>query len=207
MHYQGALGQSISCGWSSSVGSRHLLPEQLHPFAQVRCFLKVEVLGRLLHLGFELIDQLRQRLQRQTSIGIVLQGLGGLTNHLHQIRVGAVLLELPRKLQEGEDRIAGLLARRHRHHAVLLVVGLLDLPAPLGFGNGLGHRIGHVVGIEQRHPLHVPGSSADGLDQRALGPQEAFLVGIEDRHQAHLRQVQTFPQQVHPHQHVIFPQA
>ena len=50
-------------------------------------------------------------------------------------------------------------------------------------------------------------SPANGLDQGALSPQEAFFVGIEDRHQAHLRQVETLPQQVHPHQHVVFPQA
>ena len=78
------------------------------------------------------------------------QGLGGLAHHLHQISIGTVLLQLPAQLQEAEDRITGLLARRSRHHAILLVVGLLDRPAPFGFRDGLGHRIGHVVGIEQR---------------------------------------------------------
>ena len=85
-----------------------------------------------------------------------------------------------------------------------LVVGVLNCPAALRFRDRPGHRIGEVVGVEQGHALDVAGSSADGLDQGALGPQEALLVGIEDRHQGHLRQVEALPQQVHPHQHVIF---
>ena len=125
-------------------------------------------------------------------------GPGPLAHNLHQIGIRTIVLQLAGQFKEVEDRIAGLFARRRRHHAVLLVVGLLDRAAPLGFGNGLGHRIGHVVGIQQRHPLHMASGAADGLDQRALGPQETFLIRIEDRHQAHLRQVQTLPQQSSP---------
>ena len=63
-------------------------------------FFEIEFLGRLLHLGLELIDQLRQRFQSQAGIGIILQGLGGLAHHLHQVRIGPVLLELAAQLQK-----------------------------------------------------------------------------------------------------------
>ena len=94
-----------------------------------------------------------------------------------------VVAETARHLQERQDRVAGSLARRRRGDAVPLVVGVLDGAAALGFRDGLGHGIGEVVGIEKRHPLHVAGCTADGLDQRALGPQEALLVRVEDCHQ------------------------
>ena len=84
---------------------RHLLAQLLHPVAQVGGFFEVQLFGRLLHLCLELIDQLRQRLQRQAGIGIALQGLSGLADHLHQIRVRAVLLQLAAQLQEAEDRV------------------------------------------------------------------------------------------------------
>ena len=51
-------------------------------------------------------------------------------------------------------------------------------------------------------PVHVPRRAADGLDQRAGRTQEAFLVRIQNRDQRHLRQVQTFAQQVDADQHV-----
>ena len=54
--------------------------------------------------------------------------------------------------------------------------------------------------------VDVAGGSADRLDQRRLGPQEALLVGVQDRHQRHLGQVQPFAQQVDAHQHVELPQ-
>src|SRR3546814_17112634 len=38
--------------------------------------------------------------------------------------------------------------------------------------------------------------AANGLNQRALGTQEAFLVGVEDRDQRDLRNVEALAQQV-----------
>ena len=81
---------------------------------------------------------------------------------------------------------------------------MLNGAAPLRFRNRLGHRIGEVVGVEKGLAFDVAGGPADGLDEGALGPQEALLIGIEDRHQRHLGQVQSFPQKVHAHQHVVF---
>ena len=98
-----------------------------------------------------------------------------------------IIVEPARHLQEGQDRVAGPLAGGGGGDAVLDVVGVLDGTATLGFGDGLGHRIGEVVGVEQGLAINVAGGAADRLDQGALGPQEALLVGIEDRHQRHLR--------------------
>ena len=53
----------------------------------------------------------------------------------------------------------------------------------------------------------MPRRAADGLDQRALRAQEAFLVGVEDRHQRHFGNVEPFAQQVDADQHVEFAEA
>ena len=42
---------------------RHLLAQLLHPIAQVGRFFKVKLLGRLLHLGLQLIDQLEAKMK------------------------------------------------------------------------------------------------------------------------------------------------
>ncbi len=65
---------------------------------------------------------------------------------------------------------------------MLNVVGVLNGAAALGFGDGPSHRIGEIVGIENRHALDVASSPADGLNQGALGPQKALLIGIKNRH-------------------------
>jgi hypothetical protein len=46
------------------------------------------------------------------------------------------------------------------------------------------------VGIQDGLALQVAGGAADGLDQAALGAQEAFLVGVQDRDQRDLGNVQ-----------------
>ena len=87
------------------------------------------------------------------------------------------------------------------------VVLLLQLAAPPGLLDRPLHRVGHPVGVEHHLGVDVAGGAADGLHQRGLAPQEAFLVGVEDRHQRDLGQVEPFAQQVHAHQHVELPQA
>ncbi len=79
------------------------------------------------------------------------------------------------------------LADAARHDAMQRVE--LDLPAatPVRFIHGALHRAGDAVGVEDRAAVQVARGTADGLDQRILGPEEAFLVGIEDRHQRRLR--------------------
>ena len=82
------------------------------------------------------------------------------------------------------------------------VEGDLLGPTPLGLVDRTLHRAGDVVGVEDRLAVQVARGTTDGLDQRALRAQEAFLVRVEDRHQRHLGHVQAFAQQVDPHQHV-----
>ena len=50
--------------------------------------------------------------------------------------------------------------------------------------------------------VDVARGAADGLDQRGLRAQKAFLVGVEDRHQRALRNVEALAQQVDADQHV-----
>ena len=45
------------------------------------------------------------------------------------------------------------------------------------------------------------------MNQGTLRPQKALFIGIQDRHERHLRQIQALPQQVHPHQNVVLPEA
>ena len=59
-----------------------------------------------------------------------------------------------------------------------------------------------LVGIEDDLAVDVAGGAADGLDQRGLGAQEAFLVGVEDGDQRAFRDVEALAQQVDADQHV-----
>ena len=86
---------------------------------------------------------------------------------------------------------------------MLDVVRLLDRPAAVGLVDGRAHGVGHHVGVEDGHALHVAGGAADGLDQRVPAAQEALLVRVQDSHQRDLGQIQPFPQQVDAHHHVV----
>ena len=67
-----------------------------------------------------------------------------------------------------------------------LVVGDLLGATPFGLVDGLGHRVGHLVGVHMDFAGDVAGGATDGLDQAARRSQEAFLVGVQDGHQGHL---------------------
>ena len=64
--------------------------------------------------------------------------------------------------------------------AVFFVVGFLFFAAAVGLVDGALHGVGHLVGVEDGAAFEVAGGSADGLDEGALGAEEAFLVGVED---------------------------
>ena len=78
----------------------------------------------------------------------------------------------------------------------------LLLAAALGLVDGAAHGAGDLVAVENRPAVEVPRRAADGLNQGAVGAQEAFLVGVQDRHQRHLGHIQALAQQVDTHQHV-----
>jgi hypothetical protein len=61
---------------------------------------------------------------------------------------------------------------------------------------------GDAVGIEDHPAVDVARGAADGLDQRGLGAQEAFLVGVEDGDEPAFGDVEAFAQQVDADQHV-----
>ena len=61
-----------------------------------------------------------------------------------------------------------------------IVVGRLLFAAAVGLGHGALHRAGDLIGIENDLAVDIARGAADGLDQRGLGAQEAFLVGIEN---------------------------
>ena len=96
---------------------------------------------------------------------------------------------MPRLIEAGRD-------------AVLGVVGHLLLAAAGGLGHGALHRAGDLVGIEDHLAVDVAGGAADGLHQRGLGAQKAFLVGVEHGHQGAFGDVEALAQQVDADQHV-----
>src|SRR5262249_48369801 len=86
--------------------------------------------------------------------------------------------------------------------SVSLVVGYLDGAAAVGFVDGLYHRVGPAVGVENGAAVQVAGATPDGLNEGSARSQKTVRVGIEHRDQRDLRQVQAFAQQVDADQHV-----
>ena len=83
----------------------------------------------------------------------------------------------------------------------------LELAPAVRLGDGMAHRVGHLVGVHDHRTVHVAGGPADGLDERRLRAQETFLVGVQDGHQRDLGQVDPLPEQVDPDEHVELAQA
>ena len=105
------------------------------------------------------------------------------------------------------DEFAHLLDHATRHDAVLGIEVELLLAAARRLVDGTLHGAGDLVGVQDGLAFQVAGRTPDGLDQAALGAQEALLVGIQDGHQRHLGNVQALAQQVDAHQHVEDAQA
>ncbi len=102
----------------------------------------------------------------------------------------------------GDDVVDVALDRLGRD-AVFDVVGVLLFAAAVGLGDRAFHAAGHAVGIEDHPAVDVARGAADGLDQRGLAAQEAFLVGVEDADQPAFGNVEPFAQQVDADQHVV----
>ena len=83
---------------------------------------------------------------------------------------------------------------------------LLDAAA-LSLAHGFFHRLGDAVGVQNRPAVQVSGSTANGLNQAALGAQEAFFVSVQNGHQRDLGDIQALAQQVDTHQHIESAQA
>jgi hypothetical protein len=88
-----------------------------------------------------------------------------------------------------------------------VLYGLLHLAAPFRLGHRVAHRVRHRVGVENRAAVHVPGRAAYRLNQRACGPEKAFLVRIQNGDQRDFRQIQPFAQQVDADEHIEYAQT
>ncbi len=65
-----------------------------------------------------------------------------------------------------------------RRDVILGVVGELLGAAAIGFVDGLLHRAGHPVGVENCAALDVARAAADGLDEGRGAAKITFLVGV-----------------------------
>ena len=88
--------------------------------------------------------------------------------------------------------------------AVSFVVGLLKLPAALGFGDGVIHSGGDAVGVHDNPAIGVSGGPSDGLDQTGGRTEEPLLIRIQNGNQCDLGQIQALTQQVDAHQNIEF---
>src|SRR3569832_136937 len=99
---------------------------------------------------------------------------------------------MPRGVMTCARLWAGSLLRRRKvsanercREAVRLVVGELFVAAPFGLLDCALQGARDPVCIENRRAVEVARGAADGLDQRTLRTQNAFLVSVEDRDQRH----------------------
>ena len=90
---------------------------------------------------------------------------------------------------------------------MFLVIFLLDGATSLCLLDGAAHGIRHVVRVHDDMAVGVSGGTANSLDQRGLGPQEALLVGVDNGDQGDLGYVQALPQKVDSDQNVKDVQA
>src|SRR3989441_10575639 len=175
----------------SSLAERRIGLELQELIAQHRRQLEIELLSRDLHLLLQHADE-----------SFALAGVSGAPD------LAGTRLPNPRVGDTGhEPDIQHRLHDGPRRDAMLDVVGELSFAAAIHLFQRALHRAGDVIGVENGSAAEVPGSPADGLDQRPVRSQEALLVGIEHRDEGHLRQVQPFAQQVDSHEHVELAEA
>ena len=161
-----------------------LLAQLVDLIAQERRLLELQVLRGRLHLAFQVFHQ-----PRQLVLGDVLRR--------------DVLAPLLSDLLDVVGDVADRLVDALRRDALLRVVRLLHLAAPVRLVDRRAHRIGHDVRVHDRVAVEVAGGAAHRLDQRVARAEEALLVGVHDHHQAHLGQVEPLAQQVDTDDHVV----
>ena len=50
---------------------------------------------------------------------------------------------------------------------------------------------------------HVACGTTDRLDQRRARPQETFLIRVQNGDQGHFGQIESLPEEVNSHEHVV----
>ena len=96
---------------------------------------------------------------------------------------------MPRLIDDGRD-------------AVRFVVGRLLLAATTRFLHRARDRAGDHIGVEHDLAVDVARRAADGLHERGLGAQKAFLVGVENGDERAFGNVEAFAQEVDADQRV-----
>ena len=105
------------------------------------------------------------------------------------------------------DDVLDALLNAPRCNAQPGVVRDLLVATAFGLADGALHRIRHGIGVQYRGSVDVARGPADGLDERALRAQEAFLVGVQHCNERNLRDVESLAQQVDSDQHIELAQA
>src|SRR5712691_5652447 len=157
--------------------------------AQPRGLLEVEVSGGLAHARLEVGDHRLEIMSDGGGVFLADAGEPAAGGDQHMVA-----------LVYGLENIGDALAHALRRDAVGGVERRLLLAAAVGLGDRTLHRAGDGVGIEDHAAVDVARGTADGLHQRGLAAQKAFLVGVEDGDQRAFRNVEAFPQKIDPDQ-------
>src|SRR5207247_6031906 len=118
-------------------------PQISQPISNLCGLLEFHLLGRMTHIGLELLDRFLQLLRRILFEFVQLQ------RHLE-------IICLICRDERGVDRLYDRLWR----DAVLAIIFLLQTTPAGGFLDGILHRFGDLVGIEYRHTLLIARSPA-----------------------------------------------
>ena len=148
--------------------------------AQAGGFLEIQIGGGFAHSRFEVGEN---RLE-------IVADRDDVVGHAAVADLDQHVVALVDAVHDVADRLLDAL----RRDAVRRVVLDLLLAAAVGLGDGALHRAGHLVGIEDHLAVDVARGAADGLDQRGLAAQKAFLVGVEDRDQRAFGNVEALAQ-------------
>src|SRR5262245_38696998 len=85
---------------------------------------------------------------------------------------------------------------------MLVIKGRLQTTAAIGLVNRQLHRTSDGISIENHRAMNIARGSANRLDERAIGAQEALLVGVEDSNQGYFRKVEAFAEEVNSDQNI-----
>ena len=91
--------------------------------------------------------------------------------------------------------------------AVFRIEGLLFFSAACGFVDGARHGIGDFIGVHDNAAVHVSRRPPRSLGEGSIGTEEALFIRIHDGHQRNFGNIQAFPQQIDPYQHIEHPIA
>ena len=128
--------------------------------------------------------------------------------HVGSLYIGGLHVAILRRQVEGRRRLLDLFAlggqqralsraaalRLPRQHLVFEVVAYLLFAAAVALDDGVAHRVGAVVGVEDHIAVGVACGASRDLGDRPHVAQEPLLVGVENGDEPHLRQVQPFAQ-------------